>query len=179
VYQGFLYTNGSYAQISFPGAISTIPYAINDSGTVVGEYFGLDNQYHGFIYSKGVYNTFTLPLQGSAIPTGINNLGQIVGQIGGNSFVYSNGSAYLLNDPLGTYGTYAREINDAGQIVGSYYTAPNDAEHTNNIHGFLYDRAPGPIPGTGLLSYIAFGILGFGSIGWKRLNKRRDKLAIA
>jgi hypothetical protein len=32
--------------------------------------------------------------------------------------------------------------------------------------------APGPIPGAGLLSYIALGLLGVGSIGWKRLRMR-------
>jgi hypothetical protein len=29
---------------------------------------------------------------------------------------------------------------------------------------------PGPIPGAGLLSYIALGLLGLGSYGWKRLR---------
>jgi hypothetical protein len=30
--------------------------------------------------------------------------------------------------------------------------------------------APGPIPGAGLLSYLALGLLGLGSMGWKRLR---------
>jgi hypothetical protein len=30
--------------------------------------------------------------------------------------------------------------------------------------------APGPIPGAGLLSYIALGLIGLGSYGWKRLR---------
>lgn len=30
--------------------------------------------------------------------------------------------------------------------------------------------APGPICGSGLLSYIALGLLGLGSYGWKRLR---------
>jgi hypothetical protein len=30
--------------------------------------------------------------------------------------------------------------------------------------------APGPIPGAGLLSYLALGLLGLGSYGWKRLR---------
>jgi hypothetical protein len=34
--------------------------------------------------------------------------------------------------------------------------------------------APGPIPGAGLLSYLALAILGLGSIRWKRLRKGPD-----
>jgi hypothetical protein len=35
---------------------------------------------------------------------------------------------------------------------------------------FTVSAAPGPIPGAGMLSYIAIGLLGLGSIGWKRLR---------
>ena len=38
--------------------------------------------------------------------------------------------------------------------------------------GTSVSPAPGPIPGAGLLSYIALGILGLGSMGWKRLRMR-------
>jgi hypothetical protein len=33
--------------------------------------------------------------------------------------------------------------------------------------------APGPIPGAGLLSYLALGLLGVGSAGWKKLARNR------
>ncbi len=36
-----------------------------------------------------------------------------------------------LDDPLAVSGTYAKGINDAGQIVGYYYDA------NNNVHGFV------------------------------------------
>jgi hypothetical protein len=32
--------------------------------------------------------------------------------------------------------------------------------------------APGPIPGAGLLSYVALGLLGLGSAGWNRWRHR-------
>jgi hypothetical protein len=32
---------------------------------------------------------------------------------------------------------------------------------------FAFQAAPGPIPGSGLLSYIALGLLGLGSMAWK------------
>ena len=34
------------------------------------------------------------------------------------------------------------------------------------------NAAPGPIPGAGLLSYLALGTFGLGSAGWKRLRMR-------
>jgi hypothetical protein len=37
---------------------------------------------------------------------------------------------------------------------------------------FTYAAAPGPIPGAGLLSYLALGIIGLGSMGLKRLRGR-------
>ena len=32
--------------------------------------------------------------------------------------------------------------------------------------------APGPIPGAGLLSYLAIGAVGAGTAAWKRLRKK-------
>jgi hypothetical protein len=35
--------------------------------------------------------------------------------------------------------------------------------------------SPGPIPGAGFLSYVALGLLGVGSAGWKRWRRGRKK----
>jgi hypothetical protein len=51
--------------------------------------------------------------------------------------------------------------------------------YVNDIQVNEVSAAPGPIPGAGLLSYIALGLLGVGSVGWKRLNKRCAELATA
>jgi hypothetical protein len=32
-------------------------------------------------------------------------------------------------------------------------------------------RSPGPLPGGGLLSYVALGAIGVGTAAWKRLRK--------
>jgi hypothetical protein len=35
--------------------------------------------------------------------------------------------------------------------------------------------APGPIPGAGMLSYVAIGLVGLGTAGWKRWRRNRNK----
>jgi hypothetical protein len=35
--------------------------------------------------------------------------------------------------------------------------------------------APGPIPGAGVLSYVAIGLVGLGATGLKRLRRNRNK----
>jgi hypothetical protein len=35
--------------------------------------------------------------------------------------------------------------------------------------------APGPIPGAGLLSFVAVGLVGLGTAGLNRLRRNRDK----
>jgi hypothetical protein len=37
------------------------------------------------------------------------------------------------------------------------------------------EPAPGPIPGAGLLSFVAVGLVGLGTAGLKRLRRSRDK----
>jgi MYXO-CTERM domain-containing protein len=33
----------------------------------------------------------------------------------------------------------------------------------------------GPLPGSGMLSYAALGLVGLGAAGWKRWRRNRDK----
>ena len=42
--------------------------------------------------------------------------------------------------------------------------------HSVDLSNVTITSAPGSIPGTGLLSYLALGLLGLGSYGWKRLR---------
>ena|SRR5215813_13199057 len=75
VYQGFLYSGGTYTALSDPlGTNGTYALGINDSGQIVGYYFDSNHVQHGFLYSGG--GTYT-DLAGPAY--GINDLGQIVG----------------------------------------------------------------------------------------------------
>jgi hypothetical protein len=53
--------------------------------------------------------------------------------------------------------------------TGAYEGPGGNPNDRINIADVSVTPAPGPIPGAGLLSYVAVGLLGLGSIGWKRL----------
>ena len=138
----------TFVTVDYPGAVWTVPSAINNAGQIVGYYKDSSGIRHGFLLNAGVYSTIDCPspyTQGSAA-TGINNLGQIVGRCHTSastpygttrSFVLDAGALTFLPDFPGSYAgasTLAEDINDRGQIVGWY------AESCLcNAHGFLLD----------------------------------------
>ena len=82
--------------------------------------------YPGFLLTRGRYIPFEAPDPRVQIfPTGINNRGQIVGEY----IIASRKESIMLRDPRGRItsfdvpgarGTEANDINDRGQIVGTY-----------------------------------------------------------
>jgi hypothetical protein len=77
--RGFLYFQGQYTDIAFPGAFATYPVGINDQGTVAGVYVDGGNASRGFILSGQTYTGFDLP-NGKDVSVGdINNHGQVAG----------------------------------------------------------------------------------------------------
>ena len=120
----------TYTTLNVPGSISgsTVPYGINNAGTVAGTYMpdfggyvpGSPDQY-GFSLSNGTYTTNTALANYPAFfpfPSGINNAGTIVGSYLTGSALYGfslSGTTYTtLNGAESPYG-----INNAGTIVGS------------------------------------------------------------
>ncbi len=63
------------------GSEGTWPFAINNLGQIVGNYFDSKGISHGFLYSNGTYTTLSDPLadKGGTYAWGINDAGQIVG----------------------------------------------------------------------------------------------------
>jgi hypothetical protein len=119
----------------------------------------------------------------TAIFKGLFNLGSaqtVTFSVGSDddSFIYVNGT--LIGQNPGVHG-----------VTNVSFDAPGNAG-SNSIEVFYADRhqvgaflslsldssgivittdpAPGPIPGAGLLSYLALGLMGLGSLGWKRLR---------
>jgi hypothetical protein len=77
---------GEVALLEFPGADGTFAYGLNDSGTVVGQYFGFAfgeglHRFHGFIFQDGAYQSFDAPFDGAFATAllGVNQCGQIIG----------------------------------------------------------------------------------------------------
>lgn len=76
---GFLYRNGTFKPVVFPGAEkSTLVADINDHGFAVGSFWL--GYYKGFAYKDGQFVWFTVPDAMQTYVAGINNSGQIVGE---------------------------------------------------------------------------------------------------
>jgi uncharacterized membrane protein len=73
--------------------------------------------FHGFLLDQGSYTTLDVPgATDFTVATGINDSGQIAGFSDAGAFLSENGN-YAIIDVPGT----PTGINNAGQIVGSYY----------------------------------------------------------
>jgi uncharacterized membrane protein len=77
-YDGFLYQNGQFQTITYPGASKTEALGINDSGVIVGWYISPDCSC-GFALTDGQFVSFTYPGAKVTLAYGIDTAGQIVG----------------------------------------------------------------------------------------------------
>jgi len=121
--RSFLYSGGTTNDLGALGGLSTRVQGINDSGQLVGGYYGSDGYNHAFLFSGGSLTDLgTLGGPGSGA-AGINNSSQIVGSADTDSeywhaFIYSGGTMTDLGTLPGYRYSGARAINDRGQIVG-------------------------------------------------------------
>lgn len=151
---GFLRSaDGSYLAFDVPGSITgplgTTPQKINAAGAIVGDYFVSggascpNNVSRGFVrYPDGAFATFAAgnPSLGclNTYVEGINNQEVIVGYDQDANYIYhafiraADGTVTILNGPSGGPGSYAYDINEAGQVIGSYFL------DTGVSHAFLW-----------------------------------------
>ena len=54
---GYLQQGKTFKLITYPGALSTVPWGINETGTIVGLYLDGGSNYHGFILKNGTFTT--------------------------------------------------------------------------------------------------------------------------
>ena len=114
---------------NFPGAVSTYPVAINDSGAVVGWYYDGTTE-HGFMEYQNSYATIEPSGSSSSLAKGINNAGEIVGEYRpnvnaeGEGFTYLDGKYKAYVYPSATY-TELTGVNALGDRIGDAITGSN------------------------------------------------------
>ena len=118
-----------YTPIIYPGADSTYPSGINDSGIIVGYYSDNESAVHGFRYDRTT-TTFTSIDVPGAVATRvyrINNsdtiLGYYNGSDGRNHGFVLEGEVFRTFDILRAKDTVSWGFNDDGKIVGYYRDA--------------------------------------------------------
>ncbi len=115
--------DSSFIPISVPGSFSTFAYSVNSKGEVAGYFTNDAGNASGFLFEDGVYHTINVPKSSDTFVYGINDAGEIVGSFidesGTHGFLDSNGifTVFDAPDTLPTSGTFARDINNAGQIL--------------------------------------------------------------
>jgi probable HAF family extracellular repeat protein len=78
---GFLWRNGAYTAIDFPGAVATEALGINsrNNSQIVGDYIDLAGFVHGFIRDANQFSTIDAPFATNLSVTAINDSQQMVG----------------------------------------------------------------------------------------------------
>lgn len=126
--RAFLYNGNKVVDLWTLGRSVTTPADINDLAQVVGYGQIPGGRTHAFFYSGGrMKDLGALPGGTQSYAYGINNSGQIVGSSESadltlHAFLYTNGVMQDLNKLIPAHSGFhlseARDINDAGQIVG-------------------------------------------------------------
>jgi probable HAF family extracellular repeat protein len=142
-HQPVLFSNGSVQDLglggaSEPDALETA-YAINDSGQIVGRHSAGNNAFHAFLSANGNTTDFGTLGGANGEALAINKNGQVVGDSDtengpAHAFVFDHSQ---LKD-LGTLpgfdnGSYARGINNSGDIVG-------ESDSADQKRAFLYTK---------------------------------------
>jgi probable HAF family extracellular repeat protein len=126
------------------GGSTSIAYAINDSGTVVGQADLANGDQHAFSWTQsgGMQDLGTLGGHES-VAFGINDAGQIVGEsypangVAPHAFLWSKDHGMQDLGTLGGNTSEALAINNVGEVVGDSSTA------ASRIHAFVWSKAKG------------------------------------
>lgn len=144
-YRAFLYDGTMHNLGALASTGNSYAYSINNSGQVVGYSWTSSGYDHAFLYDGTMHDLGTLPGGYDTYAYGISDDGRVVGY-GMLGYLDSKGNlnyyrrAFLYDGTmreLGTLGgqysdSYARSINDSGQVVGWALVGSRN-------HAFLYD----------------------------------------
>jgi len=99
---GFIYKNGKYTQIDYPGSTETEALGINDQGDIVGVYqVAGPLNFHGFLRHNGEFTTIDAPqAQFGTKVSGINSNMVMAGTFDDSQgFIFREGSFTVVNAP--------------------------------------------------------------------------------
>jgi hypothetical protein len=184
---GFTYSQGKFTDISIPEATLVNAIGINDAGDVVGTYV-VGGVQHGYLLHGSTLTTLDPPgVTSLATCWGINNAGVItcygINANGGySSFITADqGKTYTpFHDPNeGTLGTAIHQINNNGDIVGTYFDASNAAHgvlyHAGTYNSFDDPNGIGATRGDGLNDTLVvvgrYGSGVYGGVGFQGVAK--------
>jgi probable HAF family extracellular repeat protein len=81
IYHGYIFTDGEYSTIDFPGAaVGSTANDINSHGQISGQYFDGPGGNQGYVLVDGKFNTIIFPNAAVTAPQGINDQGQLAGR---------------------------------------------------------------------------------------------------
>ena len=170
--EGFLYNGETFQSVVFPGATRTSVRGVNNIGQMVGTYGSRLDQ--GFVFDGNEFLTIDVFALQTAIPTSINVDGVIVGTNYSSplfprqttGFILADGEFQTIGFPGAIY-TEIADINDQGEIVGTY----TDASETE--HAFF--GTPVPEPSTLGLFAVAMLYFLFLRSATFRLQRHRNR----
>jgi probable HAF family extracellular repeat protein len=135
-FQGFLYKNSTYTNVSCSGWSSTRAYGINDAGVIVGDVSNsTSGPFSAMVYKSGKCTVFNFSGASSTSAKGINKKNQISGYetsaAGVTSGFVKTGKKFVTLSYPSSLGTLAYHLNDKGQVAGWY------EDSAGAYHGFV------------------------------------------
>ena len=122
----FVYFQGRFFPVSFPGATDTAAFGINSRGDVVGAYDLTQPITHGFAFQNGQFRTVDSPLGSQTEVSSINNFRHMAGLTFDDptgpihGFIFGR-SGFTNFDIPGALITVPNAINDQGEHGGVFF----------------------------------------------------------
>lgn len=123
----FVYSEGTMRDLgTLDGTGGSWAQGINDAGHIVGVSRGQDGRDRAFIYRNGVMQDLGSLGGSTTSAVAINNAGQVAGwgydaNFEQRAFLYDDGLMINLGKLAGMTSSYAKGINNSGQVVGISY----------------------------------------------------------
>jgi hypothetical protein len=125
--------------LDYPNAAATIASGINDSGTIVGNYYNSDGSEHSFVSDGQSFTNIDVPKAVWTEAAGINQGGDVVGYYGNvgdslmHGFLRTVDGKFSTIDRVGRFNTMPLGINSSRTIVGCMH-------NPGTMHGWAWQN---------------------------------------